>query len=207
VFEGSESFASLADTSVLYHALATARVTKSAEEVEAMRYSSLIASNAHVQVMRSTAPGMMEYELEARFRYEQAHLVIQLPRTLLLLDTFRPEVIINFAALCEVGQSWNHALDYYETNLMSLVRLTNELAKRSWFKRFVQVGSSEVYGSVEEAATEDSPVRPSSPYAASKAAFDFHRAVEHGIVTRRVELRQTLRVRLDRAFEFLWTDL
>jgi len=109
-----------------------------------------------------------------KFRYEQAHLVTELPRILALLDSYKPEVIINFAALCEVGLSWNHALDYYETNLMALVRLTNELALRTWFQKFVQIGSSEVYGSVERPADENHPVKPSSPYATSKAAFDFH---------------------------------
>lgn len=109
-----------------------------------------------------------------KFRYEQAHLVTELPLILELLDSYKPEVIINFAALCEVGLSWNHALDYYETNLMSLVRLTNELALRTWFQKFIQIGSSEVYGSVTKPATEEAPIRPSSPYAASKAVFDFH---------------------------------
>jgi len=113
-------------------------------------------------------------EHEPRFRYEQVHLVLRQTKALVLLDELEPDVIINFAALCEVGLSWNHAIDYYETNLMSLVRLTNELRTRSWFKRFVQIGSSEVYGSVTAPASEDAPVRPSSPYAVSKAAFDFH---------------------------------
>ena len=113
-------------------------------------------------------------ESERGFRYEVAHIGRQLDRTMVLLDVFRPDLIINFAALCEVALSWNHALDYYETNLMSLVRLTNELSIRSWFKRFVQIGSSEVYGSVLEPAKEGNAVNPSSPYAASKASFDFH---------------------------------
>ena len=108
------------------------------------------------------------------FLYEQAHLVTELPRIMALLDDFRPDVIINFAALCEVGLSWKHPLDYYETNLMSLVRLTDELSKRSWFKKFVQIGSSEVYGSVSEAVRENFAYNPSSPYAASKAVFDWH---------------------------------
>lgn len=67
-FEGSDEFSM--DTSVLFHTLSTARVTKNSEELEAMRYAAYVASNAHVQVMRSTTEGMMEYELEARFRYE-----------------------------------------------------------------------------------------------------------------------------------------
>lgn len=113
-------------------------------------------------------------ENDSRFTYKQAHLVTQLDRAVDALDAFQPEIIVNFAALCEVGQSWTHAINYYETNLMSLVRLTNELAQRSWFKKFVQIGSSEIYGSVQAPATEAHIINPSSPYAASKAAFDFH---------------------------------
>ena len=54
----------------LHHIVATARVTKLDSEIVAMWYSSLVASNAHVEVMRSAKAGMVEYELEARFLYE-----------------------------------------------------------------------------------------------------------------------------------------
>ncbi len=113
-------------------------------------------------------------ESDECFHYEAAHLVTELPKIMVLLDEFQPDCLINFAALCEVGLSWNHSLDYYETNVMSLVRLTDELSKRSWFKKFIQIGSSEVYGSVGEPVSELAAIKPSSPYAASKAAFDFH---------------------------------
>ena len=115
-------------------------------------------------------------ESSTGYRYEQAHLVTQLDLTMQHLDAFRPEQIINFAALCEVGLSWNHPADYYQTNVVALVRLCDELRRRSWFRRFVQIGSSEVYGSVTVPAKEDAPIRPSSPYAASTAAFDMHLA-------------------------------
>ena len=81
--------------------------------------------------------------------YKQIHIGQRLSQLMWWFDELKPELIVNFAALCEVGLSWTHAIDYYETNLMSLVRLTDELAKRSWFKKFVQIGSSEVYGSVD----------------------------------------------------------
>lgn len=54
----------------LFEILSTARVTKCDSEITAMWYSALVASNAHVEVMRSTKAGMVEYELEARFLYE-----------------------------------------------------------------------------------------------------------------------------------------
>lgn len=56
-FKGDEEFQSRVDTSALYHAVSTARVTKSAHEIEAMRYSAYVASNAHVEVMRTTSAG------------------------------------------------------------------------------------------------------------------------------------------------------
>lgn len=108
-----------------------------------------------------------------RFSYEQCH-IHNTSETMWLLEQFEPEQIVNFAALCEVALSWDHALDYYETNLMSLVRLTNELYKARWLKRFIQIGSSEVYGSVVRPVDENAGINPSSPYAVSKAVFDFH---------------------------------
>ncbi len=49
--------------------------------------------------------------------------------------------------------------------------------KRDWLERFIQIGTSEMYGSVDHAANEDEPIKPSSPYAASKVAFDMYLAV------------------------------
>jgi dTDP-glucose 4,6-dehydratase len=40
--------------------------------------------------------------------------------------------------------------------------------------RWIQIGKWELYGSVDFAASEDTPIQPSSPYAASKAAADMH---------------------------------
>ena len=57
---------------------------------------------------------------------------------------------------------------------MALARLAEELMKRDWLERFIQIGTSEMYGSVDRPVTEDEPIKPSSPYAASKVAFDLY---------------------------------
>jgi len=69
-FNGVEEFKHLFDTTALFHATATARVVKSAEEIEVMKYVAMVGSNAHVAVMRMARAGMIEYELEAQFLYE-----------------------------------------------------------------------------------------------------------------------------------------
>jgi dTDP-glucose 4,6-dehydratase len=62
---------------------------------------------------------------------------------------------------------------------MGLARLCEELMKRDWLERFIQIGTSEMYGSVDHAVNEDEPIKPTSPYAASKVAFDMHLVAVH----------------------------
>ena len=50
-------------------ALAESRVIKSPDERKLLRYASWVSSNAHAEVMREARPGVMEYQLEARFLY------------------------------------------------------------------------------------------------------------------------------------------
>ncbi len=113
-------------------------------------------------------------ENDARYAYHAYHLTYEFDLLMELLDREKPQVIVNFAAQGEGAASWKNSWRFYETNSMALARLAEELAKRSWLERFIQIGTSELYGSVEHAATEEEPIKPSSPYAASKAAFDMH---------------------------------
>ena len=91
----------------------------------------------------------------------------------------KPEVIVNFAAQGEGAVSWKHSWRFFETNSMALARLAEELMKRDWLERFIQIGTSEMYGSVAHATKEDEPIKPSSPYAASKVAFDMYLVSVH----------------------------
>lgn len=107
------------------------------------------------------------------YRFHALHLVTQLPATMAVLDTERPDVVVQFAAQGEGAASFgDNAPDFFTTNTVGLTRLVLELQQRSYLRRFVQIGSSEVYGSPETPAKETDPLRPTSPYSISKAAFD-----------------------------------
>jgi len=67
-FEGMSNF--VVDETLLFDALAECRVVKSEAEIEVLAYVNRICSAAHVAVMQECAPGMMEYEAEARFLFE-----------------------------------------------------------------------------------------------------------------------------------------
>lgn len=94
-----------------------------------------------------------------------------------LLDREQPEVIINYAAQGEGAASFSprkHQKYFYMTNAVALVDLVAHLSEKPWLTRFIQIGTSELYGSVARASVETDPIVPTSPYAASKAAFDLH---------------------------------
>jgi len=81
--------------------------------------------------------------------------------------------VINFAAESHVDRSINSPGDFIHTNIVGTSVLLDR-ARHHGVKRFVQISTDEVYGSLgpEGKFTERSPIEPSSPYSASKASAD-----------------------------------
>jgi dTDP-glucose 4,6-dehydratase len=111
---------------------------------------------------------------DPRYSYQQIHIVFEQDRLFELLDREQPEVIVNFAAQGEGAASWKYSWRYFDTNATALARITEELMQRKYLKRWIQIGTSELYGTVSRPARESDPILPTSPYAASKAAGDMH---------------------------------
>ena len=111
---------------------------------------------------------------DARYQYHQIHVVHEQDRLFELFDREKPEVIISYAAQGEGAVSWKRSWRFFETNGTALVRMTEDLMSRKYLERFIQIGTSELYGPVTEPSSEDAPIRPTSPYAASKVAFDLY---------------------------------
>jgi dTDP-glucose 4,6-dehydratase len=81
--------------------------------------------------------------------------------------------VVNFAAESHVDRSIASPQNFIHTNVVGAVTLL-DAARRHGVKRFVQVSTDEVYGSLPGAGrfTEQSALNPSSPYSASKASAD-----------------------------------
>ena len=109
----------------------------------------------------------------ARFRYHRLDMNRDAGDLLALLDQEKPEAIINFAAQSEVAPSWDHPEHWFQTNTVALARLVNHLRRQTYLKRYVHISSPEAYGTCVGRVTEEAPLNPSTPYAASKAAADF----------------------------------
>lgn len=119
-------------------------------------------------------PFSLGIEREPKFAYKPFHVGYELDMLLEYLDNIKPQVIVNFAAQGEGAASWRHSWRFFETNCVALSRLFEALCARKWLRQFLHIGTSELYGSVTDRVAEDAPIRPSSPYAASKAAFDLY---------------------------------
>lgn len=107
-----------------------------------------------------------------------------------LLQEFRPQAVVNFAAESHVDRSIDAPATFVQTNVVGTFNLLESL--RSYWSeldagaraafRLLHVSTDEVYGSLGESGcfTEETPYAPNSPYAASKAASDhFVRAFHH----------------------------
>ncbi len=83
------------------------------------------------------------------------------------------DVIINFAAESHVDRSITNPDIFIKTNVLGTQNLL-EVAKKYKIKKFFQISTDEVYGSLGKTGffTEKTPLSPNSPYSASKASAD-----------------------------------
>ncbi len=92
---------------------------------------------------------------------------------------FKPNIIFNLAAESHVDNSIENSKKFIQTNIVGTYNLLN--ISKNYYKRksknflFFQVSTDEVYGDLnknDNSFTEDSNIKPSSPYSASKASAD-----------------------------------
>ncbi|WP_130861665.1 dTDP-glucose 4,6-dehydratase [Bacilliculturomica massiliensis] len=93
-----------------------------------------------------------------------------------LFDTYQPDYVINFAAESHVDRSIINPDIFFKTNILG-TQVLLDASMRYKVKRFHQVSTDEVYGDLplerpDLKFTENSAIKPSSPYSASKASAD-----------------------------------
>jgi dTDP-glucose 4,6-dehydratase len=89
------------------------------------------------------------------------------------------DAIVHFAAESHVDRSITGAVTFVTTNMLG-TQVLLDAARLAGVGRFVHVSTDEVYGSIEYGSwTEDWPVAPNSPYAASKAGSDLLALAAH----------------------------
>lgn len=90
------------------------------------------------------------------------------------MSAAKPDVVYHLAGQADVGGSWDTPVETFNINLYGTLNVL-EAARRCGASRVIAVTSADIYGKVtadQLPLTEESEMRPVSPYAASKAAAD-----------------------------------
>ncbi|HLI14399.1 MAG TPA: GDP-mannose 4,6-dehydratase [Alphaproteobacteria bacterium] len=116
---------------------------------------------------------------QSAFRFHALDLNRDLDAIAALIRQERPSYVVNFAAQSMVGESWKNPDHWFMTNVVSTVRLHDQLRQFDFLDRYVHITTPEVYGSTTGFITEDAPFNPSTPYAVSRAAADMSLRTYH----------------------------
>ena len=119
---------------------------------------------------------LAEYEGKPNYRFVQGDIAKpdDVAEAYKGIDGGGIDVVVNFAAETHVDRSLMEAGSFIETDVHGVLVLLEEARKHAPnLKRFVQISTDEVYGSIAEGSfTESDPLNPRNPYSASKAGGD-----------------------------------
>ncbi|MBF0469615.1 MAG: GDP-mannose 4,6-dehydratase [Desulfamplus sp.] len=106
------------------------------------------------------------------FDFYQLDINYNLYEIMEILGRFEPEYVINFAAQSMVAESWIKPEEWFQTNVVAMVKFHDQLRKFLFIKKYVHISTPEVYGSCQGIVKESRVYNPSTPYAVSRAASD-----------------------------------
>ena len=109
---------------------------------------------------------------DVRFRFFQCDLNRDLTEIMKIVEDFRPDYIVNFAAQSMVSESWHNPEHWFQTNVVATIKFHDKLRKCDFLKKYVHVSTPEVYGACQGLVKENTNYNPSTPYAVSRAATD-----------------------------------
>lgn len=110
-------------------------------------------------------------EAKGKYRFYKAD-ICDSRKINIIVQSSKPDIIVNFAAETHVDRSIRDAVPFLETNIKG-TQVLLDAARRGRVKKFVHMSTDEVYGEIEKGRfRETDPLSPNSPYAASKAAAD-----------------------------------
>lgn len=113
-----------------------------------------------------------ESSKQSNYKFYQADINKDLNEIIEIIDSFKPEVVVDFAGQGMVAESWENPSQWYTTNIVAKVKLHDLLRKRVFVKKYIRISTPEVYGSQDQLIKESWDLNPSTPYAVSHASID-----------------------------------
>ncbi len=155
---------------------------------EMKQYPDLHLINLDVLTYAGNPDNVKEVANDPRYTFVKAD-VADRPTVEAVFAEYHPTKVIHFAAESHVDRSIDGPDLFVRTNVLG-TQVLLDVARRQWQQdacmdtaRFLYISTDEVYGDLPldstEKFTEDSPLRPSSPYSVSKAAGDMMAQAYH----------------------------
>ncbi len=133
------------------------------------RYRRLWVVNLDKQTYAACASNLEEFKHHSRYDYIKGDIC---DKKIVKKAMQGCSIVVNFAAETHVDRSIKDAQAFITSNVFGVYVLL-EVARKLKIRKFIQIGTDEVYGSKRSGRfSEDDPLLPNSPYSASKAAAD-----------------------------------
>jgi dTDP-glucose 4,6-dehydratase len=133
--------------------------------VDALTYAGNLANLEDVEAADAAAGG-------GRYRFVRAD-ICDAAAIRTVFEDEKPDAVVNFAAETHVDRSIDDPAAFLKTNILG-TQVMLDAARKGGVARYLQISTDEVYGSLgpEGRFSESSPLKPNSPYAASKTSAD-----------------------------------
>ena len=126
--------------------------------------------NLDAQGFGSNIQNLRDFEDDRRYAFFQGDIA---DSSLVSSLVEKADLVVNFAAETHVDRSISRPDSFLHSNVNGVFCLLEAIRDHNPSVRYVQTSTDEVYGDIlRGSSTEDSTLRPSSPYSASKAAGD-----------------------------------
>lgn len=111
---------------------------------------------------------------DKNFKFYKLDLNKHTEKIINIINRLKPSYIINYAAQGMVNESWKFPLDWYQTNIISNIKIIERIKKFKFIKKYIQFSTPEVYGDTKKLIDETKFFNPSTPYAISRSTCDYH---------------------------------
>jgi len=145
----------------------------------------ILKSNSEIEIINIDKCDYMAREKNVeqgpRYTYIRADITERYHMTHVFRE-HQPDVVIHFAAQSCVDRSFEQSFQFTKDNVLGTHVLLETAKDYGKLKKFIHISTDEVYGEVGPLTTSDetSPLNPSNPYSASKAAAELYvRAYMH----------------------------
>jgi dTDP-glucose 4,6-dehydratase len=126
--------------------------------------------NLDAQGFGSNIQNLRDFKDDRRYTFFQGDIT---DSSLVSSLVEKADLVVNFAAETHVDRSISRPDSFLHSNVIGVYSLLEAIRDHNPSARYVQISTDEVYGDIlRGSSTEDSTLRPSSPYSASKAAGD-----------------------------------